>query len=165
MKLFFGFLLCFVALLVPVVVLAGGGTGGFDGVVSSLETRYHAHAMRIPFLGLISLVSRKATQEGVANLHVADFENFTTDIDGAELDQIVEGKLGSGWGRLIRETSRHGGEQTLIFTRPEGDRIGLFIVDKERNEMDVVQVSVDPHHLDENIVHYSHHDSDHDESD
>ena len=43
---------CCVALLVPVAVLAGGGQVGFDGVVNTLESRYHAHATRIPFLGL-----------------------------------------------------------------------------------------------------------------
>jgi len=158
--------ICFVALLIPVVVLAGGGQGGFDGVVNSLESRYHAHATRIPFLGLISIISRKATHEGVGGLHVAEFDNFTADVDGNELNQIVEEKLGSGWERIIRETNRHGGEQTLIFIHPEGQRMGLFVLDKDGNEMDVVQVSVDPNHLDDDIVHYSHHhDSDHDVSD
>ena len=164
MKLFFGVLLCTVALAVPVVVLAGGA-GGFDGVVDSLESRYHAHAMRIPFLGLISLFSRKATHGGVGNLHVADFENFTAEVDGSELQHIVQEKLGAGWEQMIRETSRHGGEQTLIFMRPEGERMGLFIVDKESNEMDVVQVSVDPNQLDEQIGHYSHHHDDGDVTD
>jgi hypothetical protein len=155
--------ICFVALLIPVVVLAGGGQGGFDGVVNSLETRYNAHATRIPFLGLLSLISHKATHGGVGSLHVAEFDNFTADVDGSELNQIVEEKLGSGWERILRETNRHGGEQTLIFMHPEGQRMGLFILDKERNEMDVVQVSVDPNHLDDDIVNYSHHhDSDHD---
>ncbi|MGA2730325.1 MAG: hypothetical protein ABSE96_21140, partial [Terracidiphilus sp.] len=136
--------ICAVALLIPVVVLAGGGQGGFDGVVNSLETRYHAHATRIPFLGLISLISRKATHEGVGGLHVAEFDNFSADVDGNELNQIVEEKLGSGWERIIRETNHHGGEQTLIFIHPEGQRMGLFVLDKDGNEMDVVQVSVDP---------------------
>jgi hypothetical protein len=157
--------LCFVALLIPVVVLAGG-EGGFDGVVNSLESRYHARATRIPFLGLISLISHKATHGGVGGLHVAEFDNFTADVDGNELNQIVEEKLGSGWERIIREINRHGGEQTLIFIRPEGQRMGLFVLDKDGNEMDVVQVSVDPNHLDDDIIHYSHHhDSDHDVSD
>jgi hypothetical protein len=158
--------ICFVALLIPVVVLAGGGQGGFDGVVNSLESRYHAHATRIPFLGLISLISHKATHGGVGSLHVAEFDNFTADVDGNELNQIVEEKLGSGWERIIRETNRHGGEQTLIFIHPEGQRMGLFVLDKDGSEMDVVQVSVDPNHLDDDIVHYSHHrDTDHDVSD
>jgi hypothetical protein len=167
MKQFFWIPICFVALLIPVVVLAGSGEGGFDGVVGSIESRYHAHATRIPFLGLISFVARKATHEGVGNLHVAEFDNFSAQVDGDELNRMVEQKLGQGWERIIRETSKTGGEQTLIFMRPEGSRMGLFVVDLDGHEMDVVQVSVDPDHLNENIGHYQHHhdsdaDSDHD---
>lgn len=166
MRLFFSVLLCTVSLLVPVVVLAGGGPAGFDGVVNTIESRYHAHAMRVPFLGLISFVSGKATHDGVGNLHVADFENFPENVDGDELSRIVEDKLGRDWQRVIRETShRHGGEQTLIYTRPEGAHMGLFILDKESHEMDVVQLSVDPRHLDDEIGHYSHHHDDSDVSD
>ena len=148
---------CFVALLIPVVVFAAGGDGGFNGVVSSIETRYHVHATRIPFLGLISFVSRKATHGGVANLHIAEFEQFSAGVDGDELNQLVEEKLGSGWERLIRETSREHNEQTLIFSRPEGKRMGLFVIDLDGTNLDVVQVSVDPDHLDDDIGHYRHH--------
>ncbi|HEY6488687.1 MAG TPA: hypothetical protein VIY99_06145 [Terracidiphilus sp.] len=148
--------LCCLTLLIPVAVLAGGGSG-FNGVVDSIESRYHVHATRIPFMGLISLVARKSTHEGVANLHVAEIENFGAEVDGAELNEMVEQKLGPGWERIIRETSRHGGEQTLIYIHPEGQRMGLFVLDKDGNEMDVVQVSVDPDHLDDDIGHYRHH--------
>jgi hypothetical protein len=172
----------FFTLLIPVAVLAGGAQGGFDGVVRSIESRYHVRATRIPFMGLISLISRKATHGGVSGLHVAEFDSFTAPVDGDELDRMVEEKLGQGWERVIRETSREtrhpagnetgrkpdsaaadagasggkGGQQTLIFMRPEGDRMGLFVVDLDGNEMDVVQVSVDPRHLDDDIGHYSH---------
>ena len=147
--------ICFVALLIPVAVLAGGGDG-FDGVVHSIESRYGVRATRIPFLGLISLIARKSTHEGVSNLHVAEFDRFDATVDGDELNRMVAGKLGAGWERIIRETSRKGGEQTLIFVRPEGERMGLFVVDSEQNEMDVVEVSVDPKHLDDDIGHYRH---------
>jgi hypothetical protein len=160
--------ICFLALLIPVVVLAGSGEGAFDGVVSSIESRYHARATRIPFLGFISLIARKSTHEGVGNLHVAEFDNFSAPVDGDELNRMVEEKLGQGWERIIRESSKASGEQTLIFMRPEGSRMGLFVVDLDGHEMDVVQVSVDPDHLNENLGHYEHHhhdsdtDSDHD---
>ena len=158
--------ICFVALLIPVAVLAGGGgEGGFDGVVNSLESRYHVHATRIPFLGLIGLISHKATHGGVGSLHVAEFDNFAADIDGSELNQIVEQKLGSGWERIIRETSRKGGEQTLIFIHPEGTRMGMFVLDLDGHEMDVVQVSVDPDHLNDSIGQYSHHNKSEDTDD
>ena len=159
---------CFVALAIPVVVLAGGAEGGFDGVVSTIESRYHVHATRIPFLGLISLVSRKATHGGVSGMHIAEFEDFNGDVDGEELNRMVEEKLGSGWERIIRETSRKGSEQTLIFMHPEGNRMGMFVLDYDGREMNVVQVSVDPDHLNGNLEHYRHHSSDyaeHDESD
>jgi len=143
-------------LAVPVAVLAGSGEGGFDGVVHSIEGRYHVHATRIPFLGLMSFVARKATHGGVGNLHIATFESFQGPVDGDELNAMVEQKLGAGWERMIRETSRHGCEQTLIFIRPEGPRMGLFVLDADGHELDVVQVSVDPAHLDDDIGHYRH---------
>jgi hypothetical protein len=72
-------------------------------------------------------------------------------MDGDELNRMVEEKLGAGWERIIRETSRKGNEQTLIFIHPEGNRMGLFVVDLDGHEMDVVQVTVDPDHLAERI--------------
>ena len=151
-----------IALALPASVLAGGGEGGFNGVVHSIEGRYHVHATRIPFLGLISFVSKKATHGGVANLHVAEIDSFTEEVDGNELNQLVEEKLGAGWERMVRETSKYGHNQTLVFTHPEGERMGLFVVDLDGNEMDVVQVSVDPKHLDDDINNYSHHHHDSD---
>jgi hypothetical protein len=160
---------CFVALLVPIAVLAGGSESGFDGVVRTIETKYHVRATRIPFLGLISFVSRRATNGGVSNLHIAEFEYFSPVMDGEELNQMVETKLGAGWERIIRETTRktdstatdagHGSanNQTLIFMRPEGARMGLFVVDEDGRNLDVVQVSVNPDHLAESIDHYEHH--------
>jgi hypothetical protein len=145
----------FVALLLPVAVLAGGG-GGFDGVVRSIEARYHVRATRIPFIGLISMISRKATHEGVGDLHIAEFESFSEKVDGEELNRMVEEKLGSGWERIIRVTSRTGTEQTLIFMHPDGNRMGLFVVDLDGHELDVVEVSVDPDHLSESVGRYEH---------
>jgi hypothetical protein len=147
--------ICAAALAIPVVVLAGGGRG-FDGVVNSIESRYHVHATRIPMMGLVSLVASGATRNGVRDVHVAEFEHFRQHVDGDELRRMVEGKLGDGWDRMISETSRNGREQTLIFSRPEGKRMGLFVVDLEGHELDVVQVSVDPDHLNERIHEYVH---------
>jgi hypothetical protein len=162
---------CAMALTVPVAVLAGGGERGFNGVVDAIEAQYHVRATRIPFMGLISLVAHKASHGAAANLHVAEFDNFHADVDGQELDRMVEEKLDAGWERVVLETSKAGHEQTLVFMRPEGARMGLFVVDKDGNELDVVQVSVDPRHVDDDIGHYTHHhehasgDSDHDKGD
>jgi hypothetical protein len=149
--------ICFLALAVPVVVLANGAEGGFDGVVSSIESRYHVHAQRVPFLGLISFISHKATNGGVNGMHVAEIDDFHADVDGEELNKMVEQKLGAEWERVIRETSSKGNSQTLIYMHPEGSRMGLFVLDLDGQEMDVVQVSVDPNHLNESLGKYEHH--------
>jgi hypothetical protein len=151
---------CFLALAVPVVVLANGVQGGFDQVVSSIETRYHVHAERIPLLGLVNFVARASTQDGVRGMHVAEIEGFESDVDGEELNRLVAEKLGAGWERVIRQTSRKGGDQTLIFMRPEGSRMGMFVLDLGGHEMDVVQMSVDPEHLSEKIGKYERHERD-----
>ena len=147
-------ILCLV--LIPAAVVLANSSNGFDGVVSSIESEYHVHATRIPFMGLVSLISRGATHGGVSGMHVAEIENFTKPIDGDALNAMVEQKLGPGWERMIRETSRSGKEQTLIFVHPEGEQMGMFIVDKDGDEMDVVQLSVDPDHLNQSIGQYEH---------
>lgn len=146
---------CAVALAVPIAVLAGSGSG-FNGVVDSIESRYHVHATRIPFLSVVSLVAHQATGGGVNGIHIAEFDHFSAPVDGDELNALVAQKLGSGWQRMIRETSKKGREQSLVFARPEGNRMGLFVVDLDGSEMDVVQVSVDPDHLNETIGKYDH---------
>ena len=152
-------LFAFLIMVPSAVVLAGNGAGGFDGVVDSIESQYHAHATRIPFMSLISLVAGTATHDGVRSLHVAEFEHFDAFVDSNDLKQMVERKLGSGWELMVRETHRNGGEQTLIYCHPEGKHMGLFIIDHDHGELDVVQVSVDPDHLDESIGKYKHHNS------
>jgi hypothetical protein len=147
---------CLVLLLAPAVVLAYGGNGGFNSVVGSIESRYHVRATHIPFLGLACFIARKSSHDGVANLHVAEFENVAADVDGAELNTMIEEKLGPEWERIVRESTRHG-DQTLIYMRPEGARIGLFVLDKDEKEINVVQVSVDPDHIDDDIGQYRHH--------
>jgi hypothetical protein len=39
---------------------------------------------------------------------------------------------------------------------PEGAHMGLFVLDLDGQEMDVVQVSVDPNHLNESLGKYEH---------
>ena len=162
MRRFVFFLVCALALIVPVAVLASGGDSGFDGVVHSIEHTYHVRATRIPFMGMASFLSRGTTGGGVSNMHVAEFDNFDLSIDGEDLSRMVEEKLGPSWARVVRETSRNH-EQTLVFMRPEGRRMGLFILDSDGRELDVVQVSVNPDRLNSTIDQYSHHHVDNEE--
>ncbi len=159
--------------MAPAILLAAGKPmgGGFDDVVNGIEHKYHVHAHKIPFMGLISFAAGRATHGGVRGLHVAEIENFDADVDGDELTALVEGKAGKGWSRMIRETSRgvegRRGEQTLIYVREEGDHVGMLVVALDggagKREMNVVQLSMNPDRLMDEVGQYrkgGHHDSD-----
>jgi hypothetical protein len=162
------------AIMTPAVLLAAGAVDygeGFDSIVHGIEHRYHAHATRIPFMGVISGIAGIATHGGVHNLHIAEFEHFKGDgdkqVDGAELLALVESHSGGGWSRMIRETSRQGDEQTLIYIRPEGRHVGMLVVDLDHNELDLVQLSMNPDQLMKEAREHTHHhhDSDSDDGD
>ena len=122
------------AVMTPMILLAaGGGGGGFDAVVHGIESRYGVHATRIPFMGLVSGIAGIATHGGVRGLHVAEIEHFDGPVDGAELNALVEERVGKGWQRMIRDTSKSG-EETLIYVKPDGNRMGLLVVDLDRSE-------------------------------
>ncbi len=149
------------AVMTPAILLAASGngafgSGGFDAVVHGIESRYHTHATKIPFMGLVSCIAGIATHGGVHGLHVAEIENLQGPVDGTEFNALVEQKVGPGWQRMIRETSRDGGEQNLIYARPEGERLGMLIVDLNGHELDIVQISVNPDQLSNEIAKHRH---------
>jgi hypothetical protein len=144
------------SLLVPSALFAGSSTG-FSGVVSSIESRYHVRATHIPLLGFAGFISRKVAHSGVSDLHVAEFDSFKEPVDGEELNRMVAEKLGADWELVVRETSRKDNEQTLVFIHPDDKRMGLFVVDLSDHEMDIVEASVDPNRLNEELAHYEHH--------
>lgn len=152
--------ICAIALMVPFAVLASSGERGFDGVVRNIEHQYHVKATHIPLMGLVSLVARRASHGAVSGMHIAEFEGFSGEMDGQDMNRMVEEKLGPGWERVIRETGRHGSSQTLIYMRMEGNRMGMFVLDADGHDLNVVQLSVDPRHLAEEVSRYDHHNHD-----
>ena len=143
------------AAMTPAILLAASGSGGgFDAVVRGIETRYHAHANKIPFMGLISLVAGHATHGGVRGIHVAEIEHLDSPVDGTELNALVAERMGAGWERIVRDTSRSGDEQSLIYVKPQGDRLGMLVVDLDHAEMNVVQISINPDKLSDEITEH-----------
>ena len=145
----------------------GGGEGGFDGVVNSIESRYHVRATRIPFHGPRQHGCAEATHGGVGDVHVAEFDNFSAPSGWRRTEPHGRGEARIGLGADDpRDQPQRQTSQTLIFMHPEGSKMGLFVLDLDGHEMDVVQVSVDPNHLNESLDKYEHHhDSDSDKSD
>jgi len=155
------------AAMTPAILLAASGSGGgFDAVVRSIESRYHVHASKIPFLGLMSLVADHATHGGVHSVHIAEIEHMEGPIDGSELNALVAEHAGPGWQRIVRDTNRSGDEQSLIYVKPEGGRLGMLVVDLDHKEMDVVEVSINPDKLSDEISEHRHgHEADRESSD
>lgn len=160
------------AIMTPAILLAASGSAvreqGFDAIVRTVELRYHARATKIPFMGLVSGIAGIATKGGVHGLHVAEFEHFRAegaeDFDGAEFNDLVEKHVGPGWQRMIRETSREHdgkhGDQTLIYVRPDGKDVAMLVVDLDNNDLDIVQLTMNPDHLMDEVNQHRHHDSD-----
>lgn len=126
--------------LVPVTGCAASGHD-FDAVVSAVQTRYPAHVERVPMMGLISFCAHVATAGGVKGMQVAEFENFRSAPDPAELDRLVSDTLGSGWQRFVTTHDRNG-SVSLIFSQPDGEAMRLLIADYENGELDLVRVEV-----------------------
>jgi len=156
-------------IMTPAILLAASGRigrrQGFDAIVSTIELRYHAHATKIPFMGLVSGIAGIATHGGVRGLHVAEFEHFRADdageFDGTEFNDLVERHVGPEWQRMIRETSheRDGqrDEQTLIYVRPDGKNVAMLVVDLDKNDLNVVQLSMNPDQLMDQVNQHRHH--------
>jgi hypothetical protein len=143
--------------MTPAILLAASASGGgFDAVVRGIESRYHVHASKIPFLGLMSLVADRATHGGVHSVHVAEIEHMEGPVDGAELNALVSAHAGPGWQRIVRDTNRSGDEQSLIYVKPEGSRLGMLVVDLDHKEMDVVEISINPDKLSDEISEHRH---------
>lgn len=128
---------------------------GFDAVVHAIENRYQVHATHLPMMGLVKMVAHHASHGGASNLHLVEIDNMVAPVDGEELPRLVEEKIGGGWSRMVRETHRRGNDETLVYLRPEGEQMGIFIVDKSGREMDLVQVSVTSDSLGDTIREYT----------
>lgn len=152
-----GVVLSAVACCATFIVMAAGKPAGFNGVVHSVESRYHVHASRIPFMGLASVIARKATHGGVSHVQIATIEDFTQTIDGGELSALTEANIGPGWSRMVRETRNPGNEQTLIYARPDGEKIEMLVVDLDSKEMDIVGVAIAPDYLSKFLKDHEHH--------
>ncbi len=145
----------FVMLLAPAVVLAGV-EDGFDVVVRSIESRYHVHAEHAPFMDIASAITQGAEHGGLGGMRVANFNNFPEPVNGAELKRLVAEKLGAGWEEMIHEISREDNGQTLIYVHTKGERSCMLIVNLEKNELNVVELSIDSRDLKESIGRYEH---------
>jgi hypothetical protein len=138
---------------VAVVILAlaplaahAASNNDFDSVVSALEQRYAAHAQHMPMIGLVSLCARAATDGGVKNMRVTEFDNIPKLADTSELEQLLSTTLGDEWQRFVT-TREANGAVSLIFVRPNGAAMRMLIADYQNGELDLVRVELNGQRL------------------
>lgn len=139
----------YTALLCPGMAFAARADLGFNGVVSSIEGQYHVRATHVPMMGFVNFMAFTCSGGGVRGMKVVEFDNFSADADA--LHRMVQEKLGEGWSPVVREHDRKQNEETFIFMHPDGKRLSLLVLDLEKNELDMVKLSIKASHWHDGI--------------
>ena len=138
-------------LLLPVCARASD----FDSAVSDLESATHVRRTYIPLMGLISACGWMYTHGSVGGLHVANLENIGDRLTQEQFRQMMESRFRVGWSRMILTRDFDTGEETLIYTRPSGDKMEMMIASLERDEVSLVNMKVDGKKMSEWVNHPS----------
>jgi len=118
----------------------------FNRLVRHIEIRYGADRTRIPFLGFASLFTRLARPAGVADFHLAIFENLNAASD-VELDDLIQKASREKWQPLVQVRSRKQGTATLIYAREYSSRFKLLVVTMENHQATLLEVGLSPNQL------------------
>jgi hypothetical protein len=147
---------CTVVAIWPRAVFANDD---FGNIVRYIESEYHVHR-NYPFLmGLAGLAARTWPGTGVKDVKIALFENqhLLQTASDRDLDELVQTAGNSGWQPLIKSFSRHSGDHSYIYAKPEGKYLTLLVVNVEPSEAEVVEVKIDPKELEQFINEHNGH--------
>lgn len=126
--------------------------GDFETVVGQIERASHVEHRSIPLLGLGRLAVNIIHPDGVHDMRIAVFDSDTPVKVPADFLTSVEKSIGPEWSRMVVANSKkNDGEKTIIFAQPVGKLMRLLIVTIDDDDTAVVQVDVDPEHIDEFI--------------
>jgi hypothetical protein len=147
-----------------VVLAASEDERAFHQLQRALEMRWGGHVQHIPMQWLVSGMAGAYTHGGVSRMRIAEMDELPKRIDGAELETMATARMGAGWQRIVRETSREGDEQSLIYMKPEGNRLAMMVVDFDNGEMDMVEMAIQPNQLSKQIRRWEHEDAQEDKA-
>ena len=143
------------------VLAASEDQRAFHALQQALEARWGGHVQHIPMQWLVSGIAGAYTHGGVSRMRLAEIDDLPKRIDGAEMESLAAARMGSGWQRIVRETSRDGDEQSLIYVKPEGNRLAMMVVDFDNGEMDMVEMAIQPNQLSKQIRRWEDQDAQH----
>jgi hypothetical protein len=112
----------------------------FDDAARAIARRSGARIVGIPFFGLARFAVWIARPEGVHDVRLTRFEGGSFEGVGA----LEAAELGRGYARITAVRSTRRGESTLIYARPEGERlVRLLIFTHDRHDSVLVEVTID----------------------
>ncbi|HLH10216.1 MAG TPA: hypothetical protein VKW78_23485 [Terriglobales bacterium] len=127
-------------LLALLVTNTAFGADEFKSVVKAVEAHYGIRHTHIPMMGLALKFS---PDHQARSLKLAVFESGPAEGDLADLQQVVANSLGNNWVPFIRVWSRRDRESVVIYAKPSGSAMKLFIASLEPDESVVMSLDVD----------------------
>ena len=126
----------------------------FKDIVNAISDEFHTRPMKIPFFGLVNVVTFVARPAGTKHINLAVFENLDTrDREGRDLVRSIKRSVGGAWKPFVQVWSNRGHEETvLVYVRGEGKDCRFLITTIEPNEATVVELKVNPEALQKWLV-------------
>ena len=137
-----------------VVRAANGDAACLQAVEAGVQARWGGHRQRIPMQWLISSAAGLYTHGGVSRMHVVEIDALPKRIEPGELESLASREMSNGWSRIVREQDVGGEDQSLIYVKPEGNRLAMTVVSFDHGEMDMVQMSIEPEELSRQMRHW-----------
>ena len=118
----------------------------FAAVLEGLEQGYHLQPQNVPGIWLATSVLKAMPTPGFSQIDFVLFdEKGLRELAATrDLDRQILGLLGSGWKPFVLVDSTADKERVLIFARPSGRRMDLFILTCEPDDGVAMFVTVDP---------------------
>lgn len=122
------------------------GDDPFKALVEQVENAWGVERESIPGGWLAGLALHFVKPDGVKGIKFATFEDgrLPADPDWAALEDNILRTLGPGWGRLLFQQSRRGGESSLIYARPEKNEVRMVILTLEEGEAVLLSLRLEP---------------------
>jgi hypothetical protein len=128
-------------LAVLLIAFAAPLYADFNSIERALTARL-GKPTTIPLLGLVRFCTWIARPEGVHDFQLAVYEGPRRGVDGVEIERIVAREIPRGFTPLVRTRARNG-EWALIYARPNGDRVELYVIAHDHGDGDTTLVRVD----------------------
>ncbi len=142
------------ALVLPLYLCIPGTSAvardkSFAAVLQGLEREYNVKPKRIPGLWLAKVVVKVAHPSGVSKVDFAVFEDDSLRELSAipDLENRLNAMLGAGWKRFVEMEDTKRQERVLVFARPTGRRLEIFVFSAETDEAVALFARVNPKSL------------------